>query len=686
MTTEIANFVGGRLDVGDGRPAREAFLSRATGLAYAAGRLFIADRGNNRVRAVDLDSSIITTIAGTGQAVSATGGVSVEAGARLATETEVRPVSLAHDSGHLYISDFDTHRVHRLELATGLITALVGTGIGGYSGDGGASTAAQLNTPRRIAVDAGQLYVCDGGNHRIRAVDLATGRIRTVAGNGVAGCRGDGGPATEACLHAPYAVASRGGCLYIADTNNDRIRKVELRTGIISTLAAGSATRAEIEDAELPWVMDPRALAVDEACENLYISEFTAYGTGLGGARVCRLHLPTGTVTIVAGNGFPDYTGDGGPATSASLNGPCELAIDARRRALFIADVGNSRIRRVDLDAGIITTYAGSNRPLGDGGPASEASLNSPTQLAVDPVRGSIYICDASNQRVRAVDLATRLVSTVAGTGDAGYAGDGGPATRACFNSPFGLACDGTNLYVSDRFNNVVRRVHLPSGEIRTIAGTGVAGLHPDGDLATHTPITDPRGLALDPTGRYLFIAQYTDERVRCVDLVTGIVTTVAGTGTAGDSGDGGPAREAKVYNPTGVCFHAGSLYIADRVNHRIRAVDDKGIITTVAGTGVGGFSGDGGPAVRAQLNNPIDCAVDRSGALYITDSANHRIRKLDRSGTITTVFGGSEAHGDLNTPFGLLLLGSELYISEFANHRVQHVSLAPTELQETGP
>ena len=370
-------------------------------------------------------------------------------------------------------------------------------------------------------------------------------------------------------------------------------------------------------------------------------------------------------IATVAGTGTSDFCGDGGPATRACLELPTSVAVDAAGD-LFIADYHNYRVRKVDT-TGTITTLAGSGSmcwvtllcPLeswscGDGGPASSAGLLGPRGMAVDAA-GSLFIADSGHRRIRKVDAAG-TITTVAGRGPTAFPprcrisgchpcqfcepiADGGPATGACLVEPAGVAVDATDtLFIADTGHHRVRRVDA-AGTIETVAGQGIPAFCGDTGPAISACLKHPGGVAADATGG-LVIADTGNNRIRRVDP-TGTITTVAGNGTAAFCGDHGPAASACLSGPTSVAVDAaGDLFIADTGNHRIRKVDATGTITTVAGHGTAAFCGDGGPATSASLHNPLGVAVDAAGSLFIADSWNHVVRKVDASGTITTVAG----------------------------------------------
>jgi len=588
------------------------------------------------------------------------------------------PEGVAADkSGNFYFVSQGLSSVFKVD-ATGTLSLVAGNGIFGFSGDGGLATAASLNFPHTVAVDgSGNLFIADGGNGRIRRVDVATGIITTVAGGGCCSL-GDGGPATSA-LVSPWGVAvDSSSNLFIAE--GSRIRRVDHATGIITTVAGngtfgfsgdgGPATSAQINF--------PRGIAVD-GFDNLLIAD-------TNNNHVRRVDAASGVIATVAGNGTASFGGDGGLATSASLNSPWAVASDTSGNIL-IADYGNSRLRIVAVNTGIITTVAGGGCcSLGDGGLATNASLSGVVGIAIDSV-GNRLITDTFHNRIRQVDAATQIITTVAGGGPAG--GDNGPSVAASLAVPAGVAVNSSgDLFLTETYNNRVRRIDHITGAITTVAGTGMIGGY--GGPALQSSLDNPTGIAVD-SQENLFIVDTFGSVILRVDAVTGILTVVAGGGCC-SLGDGGPATSAQLGQPRGtpVVDKAGNLIFSDGFNQRIRRVDAvTGVITTIAGNGTQGFSGDGAPAINAQLNYPDALALDSSGNLFIADNFNSRVRRVDAvTGIITTIAGngtfgfsgdgGAATAASLNGPDGLAFDGGgNLFILDSGYARIRRVDAA---------
>ncbi len=329
-------------------------------------------------------------------------------------------------------------------------------------------------------------------------------------------------------------------------------------------------------------------------------------------------------INTYVGTGVNGFSGDGSAATSAQIAMTCGVDIDSIGN-LYIADQFNNRIRKVNT-SGIISTICGTGASgfSGDGGPASSAQIGSPTGIAVDGI-GNVYFCDYLNHRIRKIS-STGTITTIAGIGVAGFSGDGSVATSAQINAPEGVAVDGSgNVYFADRANNRIRKISS-IGTITTIAGTGVAGFSGDGSSATSAQINYPNDTEVDGAGNVYFV-DAGNQRVRKISSV-GTITTVAGTGVAGFSGDGSAATSAQLNGPSGIAIDgSGNLYIVEKFNNRLRKVNPSGIITTIAGTGVAGFSGDGGLATSATIDYPRRVAIAENGIIYFCDGSNYRIR-----------------------------------------------------------
>ncbi|MDD0838196.1 SMP-30/gluconolactonase/LRE family protein [Curvibacter sp. HBC61] len=648
----------------------------------------------------------------------------------LATNIGAGASGMAVDAaGLLYVTDISNHTVRRIDPATGQSTVIAGAGRSGFSGDGGAATDAMLNAPRGVAVDsAGNVYIADTGNHRIRKINTS-GVISTFAGTGATTFAGDGNAATAANFSGPQGVAVDGaGNVFIADTGNHRVRQVSV--GGTVTTVAGIGQSGYLGDdvaATTTSLSSPRGVVLD--------GTGAFYIVDASNQRIRKVST-AGIITTVAGTGTAGFTGDGGAATSASLRAPAGLALDGSGN-LYISDSSNHRIRKVS--AGVITTLAGTGTFGfgGDGGAPASAQINSPQGVAVDST-GTVYVADTNNVRVR--KISGGLISTLAGTGSNSFGGDGSDALSAQFSTIQGVARDSAgNVYISDSGSHRIRKIS-PTGLASTLAGTGVGNYSGDNGPASSAQLKSPQGIALDSAGN-LYVADSSNHRIRKIDT-SGTITTVAGSGSSGFSGDGGPANSAQLDTPYGVLVDSqGNIFIVDSGNNRIRQVDTAGTITTLAGsggtglvngaaasakftlpiglsidsagslyvadfgnnvirkvaagmvstvvgTGSNGFSGDGDAATSAKLNFPRGTVVDAANNLYIADTGNHRIRKVDSNGVITTVAGsgtpgfsgdgGAPTSAQLSSPFGLSLFGSMgLLIVDNGNRRVRLLAFA---------
>jgi uncharacterized protein (TIGR03437 family) len=559
-----------------------------------------------------------------------------------------------------------------------------------FAGDGGAAGLALLQQAEGIAAHPsdGTIYIADAGDHRIRAVS-ATGEIRTVAGDGTAGAEGDGGPAVKARLHSPYGLSiDRNGNLYIADLGNARIRRIAA-DGTIQTVAGGgeiaAADASEGSPATALLLKSPRNVLAD-ANGGFYFSDFEAH-------RVYYVDF-RGVLTIFAGTGNPGYGADNIPAARSALRNPAGLAFEPQG-GVVIVESGSQRLRRVAR--GTVTSYLADalrNHPLySPTGIAFDSAGNmyladtrafgalkrSPqgeiTALAVAgravaaaPGGGAFYAWNNAVFRVEATNKVTAVAGTTAGTAE--IIGDGGTAEAARLLAPSGLAYDREgNLYIADERAHRIRRV-TPAGLITTFAGIGKAAYSGDGGPAVKAGLNAPRGLAFDSNG-FLYVADAGNHAVRKI-APSGTIVSVAGNGFSGFRGDGGPATAALLQSPSGVAVDPnGDIFIADTANHRVRRINKGGVITTYAGSGTAGMAFEGSAAVFAQLNEPRGLAFDASGNLYIADSGNNRIRRVDLTGLLSTI-GGPE----LTAPRGVAVaVDGSVYVADTSGHRIAQIS-----------
>jgi uncharacterized protein (TIGR03437 family) len=662
---------------GDGGPAGKAQFNQPRGIAIdAGGNFYIADSMNNVVRKVD-KSGNISTVVGNGQA-----GYSGDGYPALPVDPTLPPPELNHPygvavdkTGNLYIADNGNHAV-RIVTTDGNINTFAGnqTFSFGNSGDGGKANQGQLNFPTDVAVDSsGNVFIADYGNYLIREV-TTDGILHTYAGNKTAAFSGDGGDPTAAALNQPFGVAvDSSGNVYISEFGDSRIRKIS--GGKISTIAGNgtfgfggdgsAATSAQLNV--------PHGLCVDSG-GNVYVADF-------GNNRIRK--IAGSNISTAAGNGLLSYSGDGGSAMQAQMSQPTSVAVDAAGN-IYVADTLNHAVRQITAK-GVISTFAGTGAPgfTGDGSAANKAQLNAPQGVAVDAA-GNVYIADTGNYRVRVVGT-NGNISTFAGNGSPGYGGDGGSPTSATFYLPTAVTTDKSGaVYIADYQAGVVRKVS--GGTITTFAGNGGTGYSGDGGPATAAQLDGPAAIAFDPAGN-LYITQLIDSRVRKV-ATNGRISTVAGTGANGYTGEGYPALMSQLSAPGGVAADAyGNVFISVAGN-RLMQLSPDGNLTTLAGNGLPGYSGDGGPSTGSQLNVPAGIFLDSSGKLYIADSANNAVRMLSIAGygtSISTVTNGaSNQTGPIAPGEIVVVYGSGLGPQQLANMQLDSNGLVTTVLAGT--
>jgi sugar lactone lactonase YvrE len=562
--------------------------------------VYFADASSSQVRRLDPSTGSVMTVAG--------GGGAVEDGVPAAKALLREPAGLAIDTaGNLYVADRADHRVRRVLRKTGVIETVAGDGFPGSGGDQGPAAQARLSAPTGLAFDAGgHLHVTDRGNHRIRRIDGQTGIITTIAGSGRRGSAGDGHSATEAEWNAPAGIAfDTAGNLLVADAGNFRVRRID-KSGVVSPV--------------------PRTFTypVDVAVNAAGI----VFVADAGQRRVLRLEGDR--LATAAGNGGVGFRGDGRPAREAAV-APKVLALSTDGRALYFTEVDRPRVRRLDLDTGIVTTVAGNGvvGDDGDNGPAVDASLTQPAGLAVDG-QGNVYVADAQAHRIRRI-APDGAITAFAGTGEAGFDGDGGPAMTARLAQPRRLLLDGKgHLYIADIGNMAVRRVHLETQVITTAIGTQdrECGAPPrDGLAAAETKLELLSDIALDSEGQ-LWVARMRAPLARFdPQTATMNVVPVKTCGAGGQPIVSGPDG----HMTTGA---DGQIWISDSNPTRIWAIGGKERCATLAFG-----SGTARPSQERHANIHA-LATDASGKLYLATMS--AIETLHRGRLVLVAGGGA--------------------------------------------
>jgi mucin-19 len=622
----------------DGTGTNAVFFTPLGAGVDSAGNVYIADGNNNRIRKMT-PAGVVTTLAGSETATFADG-----------TGTNASfsyPFGIAVDStGNVYVGDANNHRIRKISPA-GLVTTLAGSGATGFTNS--LQTNFRFSLPIGLAFDsAGNLYVGEIGNHTIRRITPA-GLVSTFAGTGAAGFAD--GIGTNIIFNNPYGVAfDSAGIMYVADSGNNRIRKIT-PGGVVSTFAgSGTYTFADGDGTNASFRF-PTGIALDSV-GNVYVAD--AYNNRI------RKITPAGVVSTLAGSGTGAGTGTGafadGAGTNASFNTPGGIAVDSTGN-VFVADQANHRIRRI-TPLGVVSTFAGSAFGSTDAN-GTNASFNNPKALAFDSA-GNLYVGE-ENHRIRRI-TPLGVVSTFAGS-SIGF--QDGTGTSALFFSPQGIAIDSSGtLFVADNANNCIRRI-TTGGVVSTFVGSQTSG-YSDGGWFTR-----PVGVATDWDGT-IYVADRDNQRIRKISPL-GVASTFSGNGTA---------NTATFNTPLGVAVNSvRTVYVADSTNCRIRAITAEGVASTFAGSGTSGFAD--GTGTSATFNTPVGITVDPLNTVYVSDIGNHRIRKITPAGVVTTLAGTTQGFQDgvgtnarFDTPSGIVAdIYGNVYVADTNNHDIRRIS-----------
>ena len=614
----------------------------------SSNNVYIADRNNCIVRKVDT-ANTITTIAGTPNSC----GYSGDGGKGNAAQLYY-PQGVGVDaSGNLYIGDNNNCVVRKVILSTDVISTVAGNHTCGYSGDGGSATAAELSTTSGVEADTnGNIFIADSGNCVIREVTKSNGHIATVAGNHTCGYNGDGGVATSAEMNQIFglAVNSAGTTVTIGDYYNQRVRQFTVGGNITTVAGNGtgcSGTCGEGGPATSAEFNGPAGVAATSG-GTIYVANYSNY--------VIDSFTVGGNLKLAAGNHSYNLETliNNEPPQGVVFAYPWGVFDDSAGN-VYVADSQNEMIRELVKSSNLVNFFAGNGTYgySGDGGGATLAELRQPYGVAKDK-SGNVYIGDTVNCLIRVVNSAGNISTfaglVVSGNPQCGYTGDGGAATSAKLSYPYGVAVDSkNNVYFADYNNEVVREVST-TGIITTIAGIGgIAGYGGDGGPATNALLYNPTGVAVDPAGN-VFISDYNNCRVREINGATGIITTVAGNGSCTFTGDG-QANSNGVLYPQGVVVDANDNLFFTEYYGRVRWVSPSGIMTTIAGTGTSGYNGDGMLATLATLDIPTGITLDSAGDILFSDSYNFRVRSVTAFPAVSTSVG--------SLAFGLTAVGT---------------------------
>lgn len=639
----VVTTLAGAVPGADGTGAAAKFNYPA-GLVRLGAYLYAADSNNNKIRKIEISTGVVTTLAGSGEWGDAD-GIGITASFKY-------PGGVATDGVHLYVADTWNHRIRKIEMTTGMVTTLAGSG-SPSSGADGTGAAASFGFPERITSDGTYLFVSDSAHYKIRKIVIATGMVTTLAGSGLSGSAD--GTGVLASFGYLRGITTDGANLYLADPENNKIRKIVIATGVVTTLAgsgSGGSTDGVGVGASFYY---PRDITIDS--NHLYVTD--EYNN-----KIRKIEIATGVVTTLAGGG--SYGSADGIGVAASFYSPDGITADGAD--LYVADSGNNKIRKIEIATSAVTSLAGSRSDVD--GKDTAASFSSPRAITTDGTY--LYIADAYNNKVRKVEVATGVVTTLAGSGESGDVD--GVGIAASFDGLGGITTDGTHLYVTDIYNNKVRKIEIATGVVTTLAGSGSA-TDADG-IGRAASFTQPEGITIN--GTHLYVADTGNHKIRKIDINTSVVTTLAGNSHGKADGTG---AAASFYYPQGVTTDGIYLYVADTENNTIRKIEiASAIVTTLAGGDLSN-SADGTGAA-ASFNEPNGITTDGTH-LYVADTYHHKIRKIEIATAVVTTLAGSSSAGSqdgvgtgakFRYPVGITTDGFRLFVTDSGNNTIRKI------------
>ena len=677
LSAESSVAVSGVVKSADGAGAAAVF-NGPVGITSDGSSLYVSDSENNTIRKIEIATGLVTTLAGT-----AANGCLDAIGTAASFN---KPFGIATDGSNLYVSDCGNNKIRKINIATGEVTTLAGSGASG-SFDG-VGTRASFANPNGLTIDKGNLYVADTRNSKIRKIVIATGAVSTLAGSGMSTALD--GSAKRASFAQPSGITAVGGSLYVVDKYSQKIRKVEIETGKVTTFAGGGGDvvgrghdNGKGKAASFTY---PSGIAADG--NNLYVTDSQSQ-------MIRKIEIATGEVTTFAGTGSIGLLD--GPGSSALFNFPEGITVVGN--SLYVVDSINNRIRKIAISDQTVTTIAGSGpawtRPESEYDDYSQPEPKpDPCSLGTDGTEGGVaqiyphaitsdgnnlYVTDSQNHKVYKFEISTGKRSTLAGTGAFINFGEGydesvkldGAATEATFFEPAGIILNGKNLYVADTRNNRIRKVSIATGDVSTLA------LIINGE---------PSGITTD--GRNLYVTDTKKHQILKVVIATGQVTTLAGTGMRGDADGVGTA--ASFNYPESITTDGTNLYVTDTNNNKIRKiVIASGVVSTFAKSGTEAVLNNKG--VKSIFKSFIDIKTDGRN-LYVVDTSHHRILKIAIATEEVSTLAGSgiegfeDGKGALATffyPQGIAIVGSNLYMSD--NYTIRKVVIDTGEVSTVG-